>query len=236
MQISGIQKFTLLDFPLKTACIVFAPFCNFRCPYCYNSDFVIPSKIEKIKDIFIPENIFFNFLKTRVGFLEAVVVSGGEPTIQKDLKEFIKKIKKLGFLIKLDTNGTDPEILKELFEEKLIDYIAMDIKAPFERYKDVVMVDVDIDKIKKSFDYIKKCGIDYEFRTTVVKEQLTLEDLDKIGKMLLNVRKYYLQKFRNTTETLDDSFMLKTTYTDKEFQKICDNLKEKYNIKTCEFR
>ena len=236
MQISGVQKLTLLDYPLKTSCIVFSPFCNFRCPYCYNSDFVIPSKIEKIKDIFIPENIFFNFLKTRIGFLDAVVVSGGEPTLQNDLIDFVKKIKELGFLVKIDSNGTNAEILKKLFNEKLIDYIAMDIKAPIEKYKQVVGATVNLENIKESMEFIKTCGIDYEFRTTVVKEQLGLDDLDNIGKMLLNTNKYYLQKFRKDSETLDKSFQQNTTYTDLEFKEICDKLKGKYNIKICEFR
>ena len=236
MQISGVQKFTLLDFPSKTSCIVFTPFCNFRCPYCYNSDFVIPEKIEKIKDIFIPENIFFNFLKTRVGFLDGVVISGGEPTMQNDLIDFIKKIKELGFLVKLDTNGTNPEFVKKIYELDLLDYIAMDIKAPLQKYSETVGCDVDILKIKESVDFIKTNVVDYEFRTTVVKEQLSVDDLMNIGEFLSGVKKYYLQKFNNTHEMLNPEFINKTTYTSEEFFNICKTIQEKFNIKICNFR
>lgn len=236
MLISGVQKFTLLDFPLKTACIVFTPGCNFRCPYCYNSDFVIPEKIEKIKDIFIPEDIFFNFLKTRTGFLDGVVISGGEPTLQTDIIEFIKKIKNFNYKIKLDTNGTNFEIVKKIIGEKLIDYIAMDIKAPIEKYKDVVNVKVDTNIILKTIELIKNSSIDYEFRTTVVKEQLSIEDLNGIGKIIFGANKYYLQKFRNNNETLNVEFKDKTTYSDSELKYICDNIKNNFNISVCDFR
>ena len=236
MLISGVQKFTLLDFPLKTACIVFTPGCNFRCPYCYNSDFVVPEKIEKIKDIFIPEDIFFNFLKTRIGFLDGVVISGGEPTLQTDLIDFIKKIKDFNYKIKLDTNGTNFEVVKKIIDEKLIDYIAMDIKAPIEKYKDVVNVKVDTNIILKTIELIKNSNIDYEFRTTVVKEQLSIEDLNGIGKIIFGANKYYLQKFRNNNETLNVEFKDKITYSDLEFKNICDYVKNNFNIGVCDFR
>ena len=236
MLISGVQKFTLLDFPLKTACIVFTPGCNFRCPYCYNSDFVVPEKIEKIKDIFIPEDIFFNFLKTRIGFLDGVVISGGEPTLQIDLIEFIKKIKDFNYKIKLDTNGTNFEVVKKIIDEKLIDYIAMDIKAPIEKYKDVVSVKVDTNIILKTIEFIKNSNINYEFRTTVVKEQLSIEDLNGIGRIISGANKYYLQKFRNNNETLNVEFKDKTTYSDLEFKDICSYIKNNFNIGVCDFR
>lgn len=236
MQISGVQKFTLLDFPSHIACIVFTPGCNFRCSYCYNSNFVIPEKIEKIKDIFIPESIFFNFLKTRIGFLDGVVVSGGEPTLQTDLIEFIKRIRELGYIVKLDTNGTNFNVVEKIIKEKLVEYIAMDIKAPIEKYKEVTGVSVDTDCILKIVDLIKNSGIDYEFRTTVVKEQLSIEDLKSIANFLSGSKKYYLQKFRNNTEVLDPNFANKTTYTDLEFKELCEFIKENFNIENCDFR
>lgn len=236
MQISGVQKFTLLDFPLKTACIVFTPGCNFRCPYCYNSDFVLPDKIESIKDIFIPENIFFNFLKTRVGFLDGVVISGGEPTLQSDLIEFIKKIKSFGYSIKLDTNGTNPDIVKYLIENSLIDYIAMDIKGPIEKYKEVTCSVVDVNRIADSIKIIKNSNVDYEFRTTVVKEQLSIDDLNNIARFISGSKKYYLQKFRNNVDTLNPDFKNNTTYSNSEFSNMCNFIKKNFNIGICDFR
>ena len=236
MNIAGVQKFTLLDFPSKVACIVFTPGCNFRCPYCYNSDFVIPEKIEEIKDIFIPENIFFNFLKTRNGFLDGVVISGGEPTLQVDLIDFINKIKELGYKVKIDTNGTNPKIILELIEEKIIDYVAMDVKAPIEKYQSITNVLVNIDNILESINIIKDSNIEYEFRTTIIKEQLSQEDLEHIAKMIEGSKKYYLQKFRNNSVILDPSFKDMNSYSDKELEDICRVIKEKYNISICEFR
>ena len=128
MQLSAIKKSTLLDYPGKLATIIFTPGCNLRCRFCHNPEFVLPEELEKIRHDFIGEEVFFRFLQTRVGFLDGVVICGGEPTIHKDLPEFCQKIKNLGFLVKLDTNGSNPEMLELLLEQKLVDYIAMDIK------------------------------------------------------------------------------------------------------------
>ncbi len=160
-----------------------------------------------------------NFLKSRVGKLDGVVITGGEPTLQKGLEGFIREIKDLGFLVKLDTNGTNPDILQRLLDENLIDYIAMDIKSPIEKYNEIVCANVEVESILKSIELVKNSNLGYEFRTTVVKSQLTLEDFEKIGGMLSGAEKYYLQKFI-PTKTLDENFMTQATYSDEEFADI----------------
>ncbi|MDD4151114.1 MAG: anaerobic ribonucleoside-triphosphate reductase activating protein [Candidatus Gracilibacteria bacterium] len=204
MLISGIKKTTLLDYPEKVACIIFTAGCNLRCSFCHNSDFVIPEKIAQIKD-FIPENIFFNFLKTKVGILDGVVICGGEPTIQKDLIEFCKKIKDLGFLIKLDTNGLNPDMLEKLIKDKLIDYIAMDIKGDFDNLEDLLGVKFEKNNFLKSIDIIKNSGIDYEFRTTLIKNYHNLANFEKILTQIIGAKKYILQNYKGGN-TLDKNF------------------------------
>lgn len=225
--IAGLQKTTFIDFPEKIACIVFTQGCNFRCGYCHN-----PELFEN-KEPTLSVSAFFEFLNKRKGKLDGVVITGGEPTLQKDLKEFVKQIKDLGFAVKLDTNGTNPEILKELIHENLLDYIAMDIKAPLEKYKNIVNVDFDTKKIKNSIDFIMSCGIDYEFRTTVLKSQLSLEDFEEIGNLIKRAKKYYLQEFI-PSKILDNNLINEKSYTNDEFKKICLML-QKY-VKFCDFR
>src|SRR3989344_4347363 len=200
MIIAGLQKTTLIDYPGKIACVVFLAACNFRCPWCYSSELVLPLKIAKQPRI--SEKYFFDFLKERKGMLEGVVICGGEPTINKDLPGFIKKIKKMGFLVKLDTNGSNPEILEKLIKEKLVDYIALDIKASARKYRKATGVKTNLEKIKKSIDIIKNSGVDYEFRTTVVPGVHNKEDILEIAKWIRGVRRYYLQNFR-AEKTLD---------------------------------
>lgn len=137
MQLSAIKKSTLLDYPGKIATIVFTPGCNLRCGFCHNPEFVLIEEIEKIRHDFISEEIFFRFLSTRIGFLDGVVICGGEPTIHTDLPEFCRRIKDLGFLVKLDTNGSNPEMLEKLLNQELVDYIAMDIKHTFDKYSEI---------------------------------------------------------------------------------------------------
>lgn len=193
MTIGGLQKFTLLDYPGKIAATVFLVGCNFQCPFCDNPDLVLPEAIKiapKIK-----ERQFFDFLKERKNLLEGVVICGGEPTIHKDLPIFIKKIKKLGFSVKLDTNGSNPEMLKKLIADKLLDYVAMDVKAPKEKYEEVSGAEVDIEAIEKSIEILKSNKLDYEFRTTVVPTLLSKEDILKIVKWISPAKKYFLQNF-----------------------------------------
>ncbi len=225
--IAGLQKTTFIDFPEKIACIVFTQGCNFRCGYCHN-----PELFEN-KEPTLSVSAFFDFLSKRKGKLDGVVITGGEPTLQKDLKEFIKQIKDLRFAVKLDTNGTNPEILKKLVHENLLDYIAMDIKAPLEKYKNIVNIDFDTKKIKNSIDFIMSCGIDYEFRTTVLKSQLSPEDFEKIGNLIKGAKKYYLQEFI-PSKILDNNLINEKSYTHDEFKKICVML-QKY-VEFCDFR
>ena len=217
--IGGFQKSTFLDYPEKIACIVFTQGCNFRCGYCHNPE------LFKHKEPAITLSAFFEFLNNRKGKLDGVVITGGEPTLESDLKDFIKQIKEMGFLVKLDTNGSNPKVLKELVDEKLVDYVAMDIKAPLEKYKSIVNVDVDIKNIQKSIDLIMKSEVDYEFRTTVVKSQLSIGDFEKIGQQICGAKKYYLQKFI-PSKILDSKLMMEKTYTNDEFNPICEALKK----------
>lgn len=213
MIIGGLQKTSLLDFPEKIAAIVFTMGCNFRCGYCHNPELINgEAKIEEV----------FEFLKTRQGKLDGVVITGGEPCLQKDLPEFIKQVKELGFAVKLDTNGSFPEMLEKVLPD--LDYVAMDIKAPLEKYSQIVNVDVDTSKILKSIEILKNGGVDYEFRTTVVKSQLSFEDFEKIGQLIQGAPRYYLQKFV-ASKILDNSLENEKTYSTEEFERIIDILK-----------
>lgn len=219
-KIAGIQKTTLLDYPGKVAAIVFTQGCNFRCRYCHNPellDFYLQEKIST-KD-------FFEFLKTRRGKLDGVVITGGEPTLQSDLYDFIVKIKELNFSVKLDTNGTNPQILEKFFNENLIDYVAMDIKAPLKEYSKITGTKFNTSDIKSSIDLIMNSSIDYEFRTTLLKSLLSLEDLDKIGQTICGAKLYYLQKFV-PSNIYDEDLISDTTYSDEELQVICNHLKK----------
>lgn len=213
MIIGGLQKTSLLDFPEKIAAIVFTMGCNFRCGYCHNPELI--NGEAKIEDV-------FEFLKTRQGKLDGVVITGGEPCLQKDLPEFIKQVKELGFAVKLDTNGSFPEMLEKVLPD--LDYVAMDIKAPLEKYSQIVNVDVDTSKILKSIEVLKNGGVDYEFRTTVVKSQLSFEDFEKIGQLIQGAPRYYLQRFE-ASKILDKSLENEKTYSTEEFKRIIDMLK-----------
>lgn len=190
MDFVGIDKFSILDYEDKISCVLFCKPCNFRCPFCHNGTTVLEA------DTTIPFQDILDFLNTRKGLIDAVVVSGGEPTLMPDLKEKITALKNMGFLIKLDTNGTNPQIIKELYEEHLIDYVAMDIKNSFEKYPLTTGTKcVDIEKIKQSINYLISSGIDYEFRTTLIDEFHDIEDIKKMGEMLKGAKKLYFQKF-----------------------------------------
>ena len=203
MRICGLQKLTLLDYPKKTACTVFLGGCNFRCPFCHNGNLA-----EENYDTLISEDEFFSFLKKRSGLLDGVCITGGEPTLNPDLKDFIEKIKSLGYLVKLDTNGTNPKMLLELIQNNLIDYVAMDIKNSKSFYSETAGISgLELEKIEESVRILKTSGIDYEFRTTVVSELHTKENIEDIGKWLKGSKKYFLQSFR------DSEFVLKKGLT-----------------------
>lgn len=201
MHIQGLQKLTVLDFPGQVACIVFTAGCSFRCPFCHNATLV------KGEGEIISEDEVLSYLKKRQGILDGVAITGGEPTIQKDLKEFILKIKNLGYKVKLDTNGYHPEVLRELISEGLLDYVAMDIKNSKEKYAVTAgLQNLDISRIEQSVELIKNCNIDYEFRTTIMQEFHTEKDLEDIGIWLKGAKKYFLQSFRDSGDILCGSF------------------------------
>lgn len=205
MKIGGINTLTLLDFPGKVAAIVFTAGCNFRCGYCHNVQFVDPEQLEKLSGSFIPEDKFFNFLDQRQGMLDGVVVSGGEPTIWPDLPDFIRKIKEKGFLVKLDTNGTNPAMLEKLYADKLLDYVAMDVKMPLAEYEAVAGTCPPAEVLRKSVKAIKDSGVDYEFRTTVIDEFHDVEVMERIFDDIGDIKKFTIQNFR-PERTLDTKF------------------------------
>ncbi len=195
MHIGGLQKMTLLDFPQKVACTVFLQGCNFRCPFCHNS-----SLLRGIEEL--SEDSFFAFLKKRQGLLDGVAVTGGEPLLQNDIHSFIQKIKDLGFLVKLDTNGSFPRKLEKLLQNGLIDYIAMDIKNSPAKYDKTAGVKDFLPAVEESVELIMSSGIEYEFRTTVVKEFHAPEDFHAIGRWLRGAKAYYLQCFEDSGDIL----------------------------------
>lgn len=186
----------MLDYPDKVACIAFTPGCDMRCGFCHNPEFVLPEKIAELQGNFISSETFFNFLDKRQGLLEGVVVSGGEPTMWRDLPEFFREIKKKGFLTKLDTNGNHPAVLERLLQDELLDYVAMDVKTSLAEYPKLVGGRVKPEHIRESIALLKASGIPYEFRTTLIKEvhsEIVLKDMEQL---LSGAERYYLQTFR----------------------------------------
>ena len=225
MVITGLQKLTLLDYPKKMACIIFTAGCNYKCSFCQNSD-LIPVSNES----YIDQKTIFEDLEKRKNVLDGVVISGGEPTIQKNLKNFIKRVKEYKLLVKLDTNGSNPSLLKELIDEHLIDYVAMDIKNTFGLYEEITGVThINIDKIKESIEILKQSNIDYEFRTTIMKNYHDLNKIKEICNYLGPKEKYYLQNFRDSDGVLDKSLI---PFSDEELRSIKEELiKEFPNVK-----
>ncbi len=205
MKIKGLQKLTLLDYPEHVACTIFTSGCNFRCPFCHNASLVL-----KKDECYLDELEVLSFLKKRIGILDAVCISGGEPLLQPDLKEFIKKIKDMGYLVKLDTNGSFPEKLKELVDLKLVDYVAMDIKNSKEKYaKTVGLNRLNMDVIKESVEFLKEGHVPYEFRTTVVQEFHNSQDFEKISHWLKGNERYFLQGFVDSGDLIGDNLHCK---------------------------
>ena len=230
MIIGGFQRFSLIDYPGKICAIIFTQGCNFRCPYCHNPELVNPKLFQEPID----EDDIFRFLEMRKGKLDAVEITGGEPTLQPDLIEFMRKIKAMGFLIKLDTNGTNPEVVEKIIKNKLVDYIAMDVKASLEKYEKVVRAKVDKQKIKEAISLIMNSHIDYEFRTTIIKNILTKEDIIDIAKTIKGSKLYVLQKFIHS-KILDPSLAKRAkTFSDAELETIRSEA-EKY-VKECVIR
>ncbi len=201
MEFVGIEKLSLLDYDEKVSCVLFCEHCNFKCPFCHNSSLVYALYNKEI-----PFEEILSYLKKRIGILDAVVISGGEPTLMPDLKEKIKQIKDLGFLVKLDTNVSNPKIIKELVENNLIDYVAMDIKNSLKRYP--LTTDcphINLNNILESINYLKSNVIPYEFRTTIVKEFHDETSIKEMGELIKGADKIFLQKFIASDECIDNS-------------------------------
>ena len=216
MRIGGFQRFSVIDYPGKIASVIFTQGCNFRCPYCHNPELVIPQMYGEP----VHEEDVFDFLKRRKGMLEGVVVTGGEPLLQKDLLSFLGNVKKMGYALKLDTNGSFPERLKNIIDSGFIDYIAMDIKAPLEKYGFISGVKVDTENIKRSIRIIMHSNLDYQFRTTVVKSLLNIEDLKQIRELIKGVRSYVVQEFKFNSKIIDNSLINRAEYGEREKQKL----------------
>ena len=201
MQIFGLQKLSLLDFPEKTACTVFLGGCNFRCPFCQNGSLVLAGEPQ------MTEEAFFAFLKKRTGILDGVCITGGEPTLHKDLPAFAEQIRALGFAVKLDTNGYRPDVLRGMVEAGLVDYAAMDIKNSRAKYAEACGLDKpDVAKIEQSAAFLMEGRIPYEFRTTVVRELHSFADFEAIGRWLDGARAYYLQSYVDSEDILVPGF------------------------------
>lgn len=202
MKIYGLQKLTLLDYPKKTACTIFTGGCNFRCPFCHNA--LLVTDIDN-SNTYTEEEIL-DFLAKRKGLLDGVCITGGEPLMQNDIAEFIKKIKELGYKVKLDTNGTFPEKLAELLKNRLVDYVAMDIKNSKEKYAETAGIkNINLSDIEKSINLLKSSDIDYEFRTTVVKEFHTEADIEKIAEWIRGAKGYFLQNFEDSGNLIGEN-------------------------------
>ena len=217
MKIGGIQKTSLLDYPDTISAIIWTIGCNFRCPFCYNKDLVFGRVVT------ISEEEVLSFLEKRKVMLEGLVISGGEPLLQDDIVSFAEKVKKMGYLIKIDTNGMYPEMLKELIDRKLVDYIAMDVKAPKNKYDSLSGVKVDIKKIEKSIEMIRSSLINYEFKTTFASNLLTREDIVEIAKWLKGSKRFYLQQFNNEANLISSKLQNSKPYSKDE---LIDTLKD----------
>lgn len=230
MIIGGLEKLSLIDYPDHLAAIIFTQGCNFRCHFCYNPMLVLPQKEAGKRNIEDPSSIesedLLLFLKERFGRLEGVVITGGEPTMHKDLPEFIAKIKKLGYLVKLDTNGTNPLMLEKLIKAKLIDYIAMDIKGSAKNYEKVVGVKIDFKKIEKSVRIIMTSNLPYEFRTTLVPGLVDQQSFKEMGQLIKGAKQWYLQRFKSDTNLVNQAFQTKDSFSLKEMKEFAELGKE----------
>ncbi len=218
MLIGGFQKLTILDFPGKLACILFTYGCNYRCPFCHNAALVTDAREEHSVDEVL------SYLKKRRGVLEGVVVSGGEPFLQPDLEDLLHQIKDLGLAIKLDTNGTFPDRLIAAVQAGLLDYVAMDIKNSKGKYPLTAGCErVSLDAVERSVEFLKSGAVDYEFRTTLVHELHTAEDMQEIGEWIRGARRYYLQNFIDSGNIIGSSL---TPLEPAEIEHFCEIMKE----------
>ncbi len=217
MIIQGLQKLTLLDFPGHTACTVYTAGCNFRCPFCHNASLVTHIDAQPV----CTEDAFFSFLSKRQGLLDGVAVTGGEPLLQKDIIPFLKKIRALGFAVKLDTNGSKPDVLREIVGEGLVDYVAMDVKNTKEKYPLTAGIDEKmLADIEESIDFLLENHVDYEFRTTLVKNFHTKEDLAAMSQRLQGAKRWFLQSFKDSGDLIDASCV---GFSDAQMREMLDS-------------
>ncbi|MCD6522644.1 MAG: anaerobic ribonucleoside-triphosphate reductase activating protein [Candidatus Diapherotrites archaeon] len=228
MIIKEFTKVSLLDFPHHISSIIFTQGCNFRCGYCHNPQLVEPARFPPGKTF--SEDEILSYLDKRKGQIDGLVITGGEPTLQPDLYDFIKKVKQKGFLVKLDTNGTNPDIVEKLIQDNLVDYIAMDYKAPIDKYKEIVRADVDTEKIKQSVALLMKNKVDYEFRTTVSPAILSFDDVMKLTDEIKGAKRYALQQYirRREQELLDPTFSW-DRYSRREMEDMYEHIKDKFD-------
>lgn len=220
MEIHGLNKLTLVDYDKKTACTIFTGRCNMRCPFCQNSSLVLDPHSQPL----ISHEEIFDYLDKRRGILDGMCITGGEPTLQSDLAEFCSQVKSRGFLVKLDTNGTNPSVVKDLVANKLVDYVAMDIKNSPDHYARTIGLDkFDMSKVKESVEFLLSDEVDYEFRTTVVSQFHTAEDFHAIAKWIKGAKRYFLQKFVDSGSLIADGLSACSDEQMKIFQKIMND-------------
>ncbi len=224
----GWIKFSAIEYPKRTSTVLYLPYCNFRCHYCYNRDLVLnPEQLQSYS-----EEEVLNFLDERKGWIDAVVITGGECTLHNELPEFLRKIKEKGFLGAIETNGTNPEMLKKMISERLLDFVRMDIKAPldFESYRKVTQIDDKnlVEKVKESIKILMSSEIDYEFVTTVVPTLHTKEDILKIAEQIKGAKKYVLNQFVPKFGTLNEKFESVRPYPREFFEEIKEEIKNNF--------
>ena len=222
MQVTGIQKLTLLDYPGTVACTVFTAGCNFRCPFCHNAMLVLP---EQMESDYLTDGEVFDFLRKRRGVLDGVAVTGGEPLLHRDMPEFLSRIKELGYKIKLDTNGSNPALLREIVEAGLVDRVAMDIKNAPESYAETIGFErFDIAPVEQSKNFLLEGSVDYEFRTTVVRGIHTKESLIGAAKWISGAKEYYLQQFKDSGSLVMGEGL--SAYDEKQMHELAEAVME----------
>lgn len=222
MQVTGIQKLTLLDYPGTVACTVFTAGCNFRCPFCHNAMLVLP---EQIEPNYLTDGEVFDFLRKRRGVLDGVAVTGGEPLLHRDMPEFLSRIKELGYKIKLDTNGSNPALLREIVEAGLVDRVAMDIKNAPESYAETIGFErFDIAPVEQSKNFLLEGSVDYEFRTTVVRGIHTKESLIGAAKWISGAKEYYLQQFKDSGSLVMGEGL--SAYDERQMHELAEAVRE----------
>lgn len=217
MRIKGLQKMTLLDFPSHVACTVFLGGCNFRCPFCHNAGLVL----RPLDAPDVPKEEFFSFLKKRQGVLDGVAVTGGEPTLDPNLAPFLRRIKEMGYAVKLDTNGSRPRVLAELLADGLVDYVAMDVKSSPSRYAEAAGTDA-WESVCESLEVLRESGVPYELRTTLTRELHDRETLEEMGRAIAGAPVLYLQTYRDSGDTVGAPM---TAYTPAETEELADALR-----------